>query len=237
MNNVNLKNYTKLAVLNAIKNGYTTLDEIMKVVNISKISTCQITKDLIKKNIIKCETFPENKNGRRTNHYSVVDKYHSMFIEQRDKYINCISINISGTVIERLDYVLNPKLSLKDNIQEVFHKFKRKRIFGKYCIGIFAVCDNDDFIKNLPEHTFITTKEKLILNCLSDPNKMILFNLGKKQVISAYSHIHYPQKGIGEKTICKTLNIDIKYDFTEELYDGVFLSLAKFSLDGLSKLL
>ena len=195
-----------------------------------------MTQLLVDMDIIKRETLPEGRSGRRTNLYSIVDSYHSMFIEQKNNCFSCISIDIKGNVTERFDFVMSSRFSLKENVKMLFKKFKKKRVFGKYCIGIFAVCDKE-VAEFMPSEVMITTKEQIILDCLSERDKMILFNLGNKYVISAYSHIHYPEKGIAYKTINKAIKIDKEYNFSTALYDGVFLSLSKYSYDNLINLI
>ena len=116
----------------------------------------------------------------------------------------------------------------------MFKKFRKKRIFGKYCIEVFAVCNSDTAIL-LPKNVICTTKEEIILSSLSENDKVILFKLGKKLAISAYNHIHFPKKGVGETTSNKVLDIDKTYTFCEELYDGLFLAMQHYSLLKLSQ--
>ena len=197
------------------------------------MTASELTRALIEQNIIECTTLPQGKAGRRPNIYNVINKYHCMFFEEIGRSFCCISIDINGNVIERFDYVLRKELNLKENVKLLYKKFRSKKIFNKYCVGVFAVC-SDETAKHVPINTIITTKEDIILNNLSDPSKVILFKLGKKLAISAYSHIHYPKNGIGEASINKALEIDNTYTFSDELYDGLFLAMQKYSLNQLS---
>ena len=236
MEYTDLRKQNTLAIFNAIINGYNTLNAIANNVGVSKMTACELTQELIKKNIIKAGTVAQGKVGRRPNLYSIIDKYHCMYFEETEKSFCCISIDINGHVIDRFDHVFRKELSKKENVKLLFQKFKKKRIFGKYCIDIFAVC-KDDTALLLPKNVIITNKENIILTSLSESDKIILFKLGKKLAISAYSHIHYPKRGVGEITITKTLNIDRTYSFCDELYDGLFLAMQRHSLNIISQLI
>lgn len=231
-----LRKQNALAIFNSIVNGNNTLNAIAQDAGISKMTACEITQLLIKKNIIKFETMPQGKAGRRPNVYSIVDNYHCMYFEETEKSYCCISIDINGNVIDRFDHVFRKELSKKENVKILFQKFRQKRIFGKYYIDVFADC-NDETARYLPKNVIRTNKEEIILSNLSEPDKIILFKLGKKLVISAYSHIHYLQKGVGEKLTNKVLNIDKTYTFCKELYDGLFLAMEKHSLHKISQLI
>lgn len=225
---------TKIIIFNAIKSGVNTLTSISEKTGLSMLTACRITSQLTKMKLIKCETHPENYSGRRTNYYSINDSYFSVFIEQINNCFNCISIDINGNVVKRLDFVMSKNASLNDNIKRFYTYLVKKRIINDLCLGIFVVCDQS--IENLLlKNIQVTTKEDIIINFLSEDDKMILFTLNGKHYISAYGHIHYPEKGIGEKTISKTLHIDKHYEFSEELYDGIFLSLSKYTYDNLHK--
>ncbi len=231
-----IRKQNMIAIFKSIAYGNSSLSSIARDVGISKMTACDLTRLLIDKNIIKCETLPQGKVGRRPNIYSIIDKYHCMFFEEVGRSYCCISIDINGNVIERFDYVLRNDISKKENIRLLYKKFRKKKIFNKYCIGVFGVC-SDETAKYLPNDTIKTTKEDIILQYLSEPSKVILFKLGKRLVISAYSHIHYPKSGVGETTANKVLTIDKTYSFCDELYDGLFLAMQQYSLDKLSRLI
>ena len=231
-----LRKQNTLAIFNSITKGNNTLNAIASDVGISKMTACELTQELIKKNIIKVETIAQGRVGRRPNLYSVIDKYHCMYFEETEKSFCCISIDINGHVIDRFDHVFRKELSKKENVKLLFQKFRKKRIFGKYCIDVFAVC-KDDTALLLPKNVIRTNKERIILTSLSENDKIILFKFGKKLVISAYSHIHYPKRGVGEITISKVFNIDKIYSFCDELYDGLFLAMQRHSLDKISHLI
>lgn len=227
---------TKLLVFDTIKAGVNTLDTIAKELKLTKYTVCKITNELTTKKLIKIENHPENYSGRRTNYYSVNESFYSVYIEQKDNCFNCISIDIKGNVVKRFDFVMNNKQSIIENIKNMLNYLGRKQVFGKYCIKIFINCELK--LENLKNDKIsFMSKEDIIINCLSDKDKMILFTLNGKNYISAYDHLHYPQKGIGEKTILKALHIDKHYTFSDELYEGIFLSLSKYAYDNLHKLI
>ena len=231
-----LRKQNMLAIFNSIIKGNNTLNKIASDVGISKMTACELTRKLVKNDIIKVNTAPQGKSGRRPNIYSLVDKYHCMYFEETEKSFCCISIDINGHVIDRFDHVFMRELSKKDNVRLLFEKFRKKRIFGKYCIEVFANC-NDDTALLLPKNVIRSTKEDIILSSLSENNKIILFKLGKKLAISAYNHIHYPKRGVGEITAHKVLDLDKTYTFCEELYDGLFLAMQHYSLAKISQLI
>ncbi len=236
LSNEDIRKNNLISVLNAIKEGYNSLDNIIKTLDISKVSACNLTQILFDKKLIVIENEPEGRSGRRTNLYRIENRYHTMFFEQVGRTFRCISIDISGRVVDRFDFVIIPRLSMKDNLKILYSRFKKNRNFGKFCVDVFAVCD-DEVAKLLPKSTKVMTKEDIILSCLSENDKAILFKLGNKFAISLYSHFHYPKSGVGEKTIRKTIEIDKEYSFCSELYDGIFLSLEKHSLDKLVDLI
>lgn len=236
MEYTDLRRQNMLAIFNSIVNGNSTLNAISKDVGISKMTACELTQKLVKNNIIKVETVSQGRSGRRPNIYSLVDKYHCMYFEETVKSFCCISIDINGHVIDRFDHVFMSEYSKKENLKLLFKKFRKKRIFGKYCIEIFANC-NDDTALLLPKNVVRTTKENIILSSLSEKDKVILFKLGDKLALSAYNHIHFPKKGVGEITANKVLDIDKTYTFCEQLYDGLFLAMQRYSLTKISQLL
>lgn len=227
-----LKRQNMQAVLKSIMNGNNTLNEIVKDVGITKVTACDLTKELVSKNIIKYDNPPRNSVGKRPNVYSIVSDYHCMYFEELRRRFSCISIDINGQVVDRFDVIYRKDLSKKENLKILYKKFRKSRLFNKRCIDIFAVC-SDETAKYLPKNTIRTTKEDIILKYLSEPDKMILFNLDKKIVISAYTHIHYPQKGVGMVIANKVLKFDKTYIFNKELYDGLFLAMEKHSLNRL----
>jgi hypothetical protein len=100
-------------------------------------------------------------------------------------------------------------------------------------VDIFAVC-NEDIARLLPSTTKVLTKEQIILEELSESDKAILFKLGDRYAASLYSHIQYPKSGVGEKSYRKVIDFHKEYKFSNELYDGIFLALAKHSLKKLN---
>ena len=235
-NNENKRKINLILALNAIKDGINSLDGLSKHLNISKVTAINLTQALLNKRLIVMETEPEGRTGRRTNLYRIEDNYHTMFFEQVGRTFRCISIDIKGRVVDRFDFVIIPRLSMKDNLKVLYGRFKKNRNFGKYCVDVFAVC-NDETAKLLPKSTKVMTKENIILSCLSEDDKAILFKLDNKYAMSLYSHIHYLKSGIGEKTIHKAIDFDKEYSFCKELYDGIFLSLEKHSLNKLTDLI
>ena len=227
---LDIRKQNTILKLNSVRNGNITLDLIAKDIGLSKMTVSEITRCLVAKNILEIQTEPQQRSGRRSNLYSIIDKYHCMFFEENRRGYSCISINTKGQVIDRFDYVFRNDINKQENIKLMFKKFKKKRIFNQYCVDIFAVCE-DDTAELLPKNVIRTTKEKMILTYLSENNKVILFKLGKQLAISAYSHIHFPKNHIGEVTINKVLSVDKEYFFSDELYDGVFLALEKHSMD------
>ena len=236
MEHLDIKKHNLIAIFNSVIKGKNTLNSIAQDVGISKMNACDLTQELIQRNLLTVETVAQGRTGRKPNLYSIVDKYHCMFFEETEKSFCCISIDINGHVIDRFDHVFIKELSKKENVKLLFQKFRKKHIFGKYCIEIFAVC-NDDTALYLPKNVVRTTKESIILSSLAENDKVILFKLGKKLAISAYNCIHFPKKGIGETTINKVLNIDKTYTFCKELYDGLFLAMQRYSLSKLVELI
>ncbi len=231
-----MKHQNMLNIFKSIINGKNTLNDIAKEVGVSKVTACELTKILVAKNLIKFENPPRNIRGKRPNIYSVVNDYHCMYFEELRRRFCCISIDINGTVIDRFDCIYRTDLNKEQNLKILYKKFRKSRAFRKYCIDIFAVC-SDETAKYLPKNTIRATKEEIILNCLSEPDKVILFQLHKTLALSVYSHIHYPQKGVGNILANKVLNIDKTYHFRKELYDGLFLAMQKHSLDKLLDLI
>ena len=229
MNKFDIEDYNLKATYFAIKNGCCLLSDLQKKLNISLVSIYKYVHYLIDKDIICCETIPECRSGRRTNIHKVVDKYHTMFFEYTGKSFRCISIDIAGRVVDRFDFVIIPRLSMKDNLKVLYKRFANNRKTFKYCVDIFASCD-EEIARLLPKSTKVLTKEQIILEGLSEDDKSILFKLGDKYAASLYSHILYPKAGVGEKSYRKIIDFDKEYEFSSELYDGVFLALAKHSL-------
>jgi hypothetical protein len=236
MNRTDIRKNNLILIINAIKEKSKSLDELSEELKISKVTAINLTKMLVEKNIIAVDTVLENKTGRPTNYYRIENKCHTMFFEQTNKSFRCISIDLCGRVVDRFDFVIIPRLSMQANVEILYKRFKSKHDFGKYCIDVFASCSNE-LIKYLTKTTKIMSKEEIILTCLSEKDKAILFKLGNKYSMSLYSHIQIPQKGIGEKILHKAIKFDKIYKFSHELYDGIFLALEKHSLKQLDKLI
>ena len=233
---VELKRQNMIAIFNSILNGYKTLNEIAKNVGISKVTACDLTQILVKKNIIKFDNPKRNSVGKRPNVYSIVDIYYSMYFEEGPRSFNCISIDINGNVVDRFDFIIRKELSKLDNLKLLYKRFRQKRSFNKYCITVFGNC-SDDTAKYLPKSTIKLNKEEIILSSLSESDKVILFKLNNKLVLSLYSHIHFPKQGVGEVIANKVICIDKTYIFNDALYDGLFLAMQKHSLKKLTELI
>ncbi len=229
MNRTDIRKNNLLLIINALKENKKSLDDLTKELKISMVTAINLTKILVDKKLIVVETDSEKKTGRPTNYYRIENKRHTMFFEQTNKSFRCISIDVCGRVVDRFDFAYIPRLSIKDNIKILYKIFNSKHVFGKYCVDVFASC-NEETAKYLPASTKIMSKEEIILTCLSENDKAILFKLGNKYSMSLYSHIQTPQHGIGEKILHKTITFDKEYTFSNELYDGIFLALEKHSL-------
>ena len=211
-------------IFDSIMRGNNTLNAIAKDTGVTKMTASELTRDLISKGIIKYDTFPRTIRGKRPYIYSIVDNYHCMFFEETPRSFSCISLDVNGHVIDRFDHIFRKELSKKQNVDILFQKFRKKPAFKKYCIEVLACCSSDT-AKYLPKNVNISTKENIILDNLSERDKVVLFNMGSKIILSTYSHYHTVSKGVKEKTINKVLNVDKVYTFHEQLYDGLFLAM------------
>ena len=229
MHKTDLRKNNLALIISALMNETKTLEQLMNELKISKVTAIKLTKTLLNKSLISVKSNSKNKSGRPTNYYRIETKRHTMFFEQTKRSFRCISIDACGRVIDRFDFAYIPRLSMKDNVKILYKRFSSKRDFGKYCVDVFASCDSE-IAKYLPTNTKVMSKEEIILNCLSENDKAILFKLDNTYAMSLYSHIHVPQQGIGEKTLNKTIKFDKEYTFSKELYDGIFLALEKNSL-------
>ena len=228
-----LKHHNYLKVYNSIVRGNDTHFKILKDTGISRYTISEITNNLVERNILEVTIPKRDEVGRRINKYKASNNYFCVFIDKQEKFFSTIGITTSGSANIRFDYRVDHNgLSA----QEVFDKFvmnqiKKDEIF-KYCMAIYLI--NGDDLKTNNE-VIKTTKESLIIESLTNTDKMILFEFNGRCVMSLYGRIHHTDTD--KYTLSNDLEFDEIITLQGDLYYESFNALQIIATKNIEKII
>ena len=217
------------AVLYSIRRGNDTSVKISNDTKISLVTISEITKYLLSLNLIRSCTKKENSPGRRSVHYSLSDKYHCMYIEEKSDSFSIISINPIGGVAIRFESLKKKTLSPYQNFNHIIKNLEEIKNIDS-CTRIFIVC-GDEYTEFLPDNFIKTTPEEIIAPALSSKGEVVLYRINNRFILSVYGHTKIPDSD--KETIDKVISPDRYEDFNDDYYVPLFDALQEIASDDL----
>ena len=229
-----IRNHNVSLVFEAILKGHHTIKGIVKQTKLATQTVWNILDDYSKKGVVEISKPAKETTGRRSHSYNLSSQLHCMYFEECPRSYSCIAINIKGEVVHRFDHAKRKDLSIEEDLKILYKKLRSYKLYKNYCLEIVGAC-SEKISSMLPDTIYKTTRERLVLDFLSEPDKIILFSFEGKLVTSAYSNIIYHDVGVRIDDVEKVLPIDKKY-YVDDIYDSIFLALQKYALEKLSKI-
>jgi hypothetical protein len=220
MTHEEIRNKNIALVFKAIINGSNTIKKIINTTRLATQTVWSIIDEYTKKGIIEIQKPVKDSVGRRMHIYSISKLVHCMYFEECPRSYSCIAINIEGKVVHRFDHAKIKDLTPEQDLKILYKKLKSYKHYKNYCVDIIGVC-SEKINTLLPSMVLKTTQEKLVIDFLSEPDKIILFNFDGKLVTSAFGNAIYHDSCVKIDDISKVLPIDIKYSI-DDIYDGIY---------------
>ena len=222
-----------VAVLSSIRQGNDTSAKISNDTKISLVTISEITKYLLSLNLIRSCTKKENSLGRRSVHFSLSDKYHCMYIEEKSDSFSIISINPIGRVAVRFESLKKRTLTPYQNFSHMIKNLEEIKNIDS-CTRTFIVCGNE-YTEFLPDNFIKTTPEEIIAPALSSKDEIVLYRINNRFILSVYGHIKFPDTDKG--MIDKVIHPDRYTDFNDDYYVPLFDALQELACDDLFRYL
>lgn len=216
-----MRNSNALRIFNSVKNGNTSVEEIMEDTGLSHVTVKDIGKLLTENRIFKAYTQLNDKRGRPSYNFKISENPYSVYMEE-DKYSYIlIAINAYSQVIFRHDYIKRLKFTFGENLARAINTVVSRPDYLN-CFNFFGNCDEasstlfPDFI------TKINLKE-FIVKSVAPKDKTVIVEFDDKCYLSLYGHMHKTEakiKGIERVIKCDTL-ISYKKDIIEGIFDSL----------------
>ncbi len=210
-----------LSVLSSIRQGNDTSIKIYEHTKISLVTISEITKYLLSLGVIESRYEKENAPGRRSARFTLSDKYHCMYIEEKSASFSIISISPNGHVIVRFESMKKKTRTPYENFQNMIKNLSERRSLD-CCTRVFIVCGNkyNDFI---PANFIRTTPEKIIAPAISSKDEIVLYHINDRFILSVYGHIKITDcsKEMIEKVISPDRYEDLNDDYYAPLFDAL----------------
>lgn len=218
-----------LSVLSSIRKGNDTSAKISDDTKISLVTISEVTKYLLELDLITSHSEKENTLGRRSARFTLSDKYHCMYIEEKSNSFSIISISPNGHVIVRFESIKKKNRTLCENFQHLLSNLEDIKGL-KDCTRVFIVC-GDEYTEYLPENFIKTTPEEIIAPVLSTKDEIVLYRLNNRFILSVYGHTKIPD--CDKETIDKVICPDRYEDRNDDYYAPLFDALQEIAADDL----
>ena len=224
-----VKRENALSVLSSIRKGNDTSAKISDDTKISLVTISEVTKHLLELDLITSHSEKENTLGRRSARFSLSDKYHCMYIEEKISSFSIISISPGGHVIVRFESIKKKNRTSYENFQHLLSNLEDIKGL-KDCTRVFIVC-GDEYTEYLPENFIKTTPEEIIAPALSAKDEIVLYRINNRFILSVYGHTKIPD--CDKKTIDKVICPDRYEDRNDDYYAPLFDALQTIAADDL----